>query len=86
MRFAGLDGAGERVCVHVGEHQHLAGGGGDGDHGHKAVSVESRREDGPFLDLGFAARRSGKDGRLAHRDMSFAADTVSRVRVPPQAS
>ena len=51
MRLSGLDGEGERVGIHVSEHQYLAGRGRDRDHGDEAVGVEARRERGPFLDL-----------------------------------
>ncbi len=71
MRFARLDGAGERVGVHIGEHQHLAGLGRGGDHGQETVGVEARREDGSFLAFGLA-QRGREDASLAHRVMSFA--------------
>ena len=41
---AGLDGAGEGLLVHVGDHQHLAGCRIDGDRDDQAVGVELRHE------------------------------------------
>src|SRR4029078_9715305 len=66
MRFARLDGAGESLGVHVGEHEHLAGRGRGRDHGQETVGVEARREDRSLLAFGLA-RRGREDAGLAHR-------------------
>ena len=42
--LAGLQRAGQRLGVHVGDHQHLPVGGVDGDAGDEAVRVEAGRE------------------------------------------
>ena len=60
---AARDGAGEGLGVHVGDHQHLAGVGIDGDRDDQAVGIEFRGEGRAGLD-GFvvAARREAGRG------------------------
>ena len=48
--FAGRDGPGEGLLVHVGDHQHLAGRRIDGDGDDQTVGVEFRHERGAGLD------------------------------------
>ena len=49
--LAALDGARERLGVHVRDHQHVAGRGIGRDRGHEPVGVEFRRKRAPFLDV-----------------------------------
>src|SRR5262245_27461521 len=66
MRLARLDGAGERLGVHVGEHQHFARLGRGRDNGEKPVLVEARSENGAFLARSLTLG-SGEGGGRAHR-------------------
>src|SRR3546814_2222574 len=61
MRLAGCDGAGQRLGIHVAEHQHLAAVGIGGHAGQQAFSIELRREVAAFLDL-FHGNALGKHG------------------------
>src|SRR5918999_1064152 len=53
----GLDGLGERLGVHVRDHQHFACRGLRDDAGEKAVWAEPGRQDLPLLEVGLRARR-----------------------------
>ncbi len=52
--LAGLDGALERLGVHVRDHQQFAGPGVGGDAGDEAVGVELRRQHEAFFDFWIA--------------------------------
>src|SRR5262245_260882 len=75
MRLARLDGAGERLGVHIGKHQHLARLGRGRHDGKEAVLVEARSENGAFLARSLALG-SGEGGVRAHRDI------LKRARQP----
>ena len=58
--FAQLEGAAQRLGVHVGEHERLTGGGIHCECGDESISIEFWRKTGAFLDIGFGA--TGRKG------------------------
>ena len=85
MRLAGLDGAGERLGVHIGEHQHLAGRGRGGDDGNRPSASKRGAKTVPSS-ISVLLSGAGKGAGLLTAMMSFAGARVSRGRARSRAS
>jgi hypothetical protein len=53
--FAELEGAAQRLGIHISEHERLAGLRIHGECGDEAIGIELRRKISAFLDIGFGA-------------------------------
>ena len=56
MGNARLKGEGERLGIHIGDHQDVAGRRLRGDADDEPVGIETRREDGTFFERMFEPR------------------------------